>query len=117
MLAKVIAWAPTRQAAIERLIRGLEESDVRGIVTNIPFLSALMTHPKVRTNSIDTGFIELELAVRTSASPAPGELELCAAVAAVINDERQTAQAEANSPWQTFGWQPVGRRQRSFAFR
>ena len=61
MLAKVIAWAPTRQAAIERLNRGLEETDVRGIVTNIPFLSALMTHPKVRANAIDTGFIEREL--------------------------------------------------------
>lgn len=117
MLAKMIAWAPTRDVAIERLNRGLEESDVRGIVTNIPFLSALMTHPKVRTNAIDTGFIERELAVLTQGSPAPGELELCAAVAAIVNDERQAAQAEANSPWQTFGWMPVGRRQRSFAFR
>src|SRR4249920_2113517 len=51
MLAKVIAWAPTRQAAIERLNRGLEETDVRGIVTNIPFLSALVTHPQVRANN------------------------------------------------------------------
>lgn len=117
MLAKMIAWAPTRAVAIERLNRGLEESDVRGIVTNIPFLSALVTHPKVRANAIDTGFIERELAVLTQASPAPGELELCAAVAAVVNDEQQAARAEANSPWQTFGWMPVGRRQRSFAFR
>ncbi|UEM17287.1 acetyl/propionyl/methylcrotonyl-CoA carboxylase subunit alpha [Bradyrhizobium barranii subsp. barranii] len=117
MLAKMIAWAPTRDVAIERLNRGLQDSDVRGIVTNIPFLSALMTHPKVRTNAIDTGFIERELAVLTQAPPAPGELELCAAVAAVINDERQAAQDEASSPWQTFGWKPVGRRQRSFAFR
>ncbi|MCK1734728.1 acetyl/propionyl/methylcrotonyl-CoA carboxylase subunit alpha [Bradyrhizobium sp. 138] len=117
MLAKMIAWAPTRDVAIERLNRGLEESDVRGIVTNIPFLSALMTHPKLRTNAIDTGFIERELAVLTQAAPAPGELELCAAVAAVINEEQQTARAQANSPWQTFGWQPVGRRQRNFAFR
>ena len=38
-------------------------------------------------------------------------------MAAVINDEQRAAQSEANSPWQTFGWQPVGRRQRSFAFR
>ena len=45
MLAKVIAWAPTRDLAIERLNRGLEETDVRGIVSNIPFLSALVTHP------------------------------------------------------------------------
>ena len=117
MLAKTIAWAPTRDVAIDRLNRGLEESDVRGIVTNIPFLSSLITHPKVRANAIDTGFIERELAVLTSAAPAPGELELCAAVAAIVNEERQAAQAEANSPWQIFGWQPVGRRQRSFAFR
>ncbi|MCP3369661.1 acetyl-CoA carboxylase biotin carboxylase subunit [Bradyrhizobium cajani] len=117
MLAKMIAWAPTRDVAIERLNRGLEETDVRGIVTNIPFLSALMTHPKVRTNAIDTGFIERELTVLTSAAPAPGELELCAAVAAVINEEQQAARAQAISPWQTFGWQPVGRRQRNFAFR
>lgn len=117
MLAKMIAWAPTRDVAIERLNRGLEESDVRGIVTNIPFLSALVTHPKVRANAIDTGFIERELAVLTQASPAPGELELCAAVAAVVNDEQQAARVEANSPWQTFGWMPVGRRQRGFAFR
>src|SRR5215831_17334028 len=44
MLAKVIAWAPTRDVAIDKLNRGLEETDVRGIVTNIPFLSALVTH-------------------------------------------------------------------------
>ncbi|MBR0855528.1 acetyl/propionyl/methylcrotonyl-CoA carboxylase subunit alpha [Bradyrhizobium liaoningense] len=117
MLAKMIAWAPTRDVAIERLNRGLEATDVRGIVTNIPFLSALMTHPKVRTNAIDTGFIERELTVLTSAAPAPGELELCAAVAAIVNGEQQAARAQATSPWQTFGWQPVGRRQRNFAFR
>ncbi len=117
MLAKMIAWAPTRDVAIERLNRGLEDSDVRGIVTNIPFLSALMTHPKVRANTIDTGFIERELAVLTPATPAPGELELCAAVAAIVNQERQAAKAETHSPWRTFGWMPVGRRQRGFVFR
>ena len=71
MLAKVIAWAPTREAAIERLNRGLEETDVRGIVTNIPFLSALVTHPEVRANTIDTGFIERELKSLTEPSHAP----------------------------------------------
>jgi 3-methylcrotonyl-CoA carboxylase alpha subunit len=116
MLAKMIAWAPTREAALERLNRGLEQTDVRGIVTNIPFLSALVTHPKVRTNAIDTGFIERELASLTSASAAPGDLELCAAVAAILADEQRAAW-ETSSPWQSFGWMPVGRRQRVFAFR
>ena len=117
MLAKVIAWAPTREAAIDRLNRGLEETDVRGIVTNIPFLSALVTHPKVRANAIDTGFIERELKSLTETSPAAGDLELCAAVAAILVDEQKAARAEAHSPWQTFGWMPVGRRQRVFSFR
>ena len=117
MLAKVIAWAPTRQAAIERLNRGLEETDVRGIVTNIPFLSALITHPNVRANTIDTGFIERELKKLTETSPAADNLELCAAVAAIVNDERKAARKEASSPWQTFGWMPVGQRQRVFSFR
>ena len=117
MLAKVIAWAPTRDVAIDRLNRGLEETDVRGIVTNIPFLSALVTHPKVRSNHIDTGFIERELKSLTETSPPAGNLELCAAVAAILVDEQRAARAQATSPWQTFGWQPVGRRQREFAFR
>ena len=47
MLAKVIAWAPTRDAAIDRLTFALEQSDVRGVVTNIPFLAALVSHPAV----------------------------------------------------------------------
>jgi 3-methylcrotonyl-CoA carboxylase alpha subunit len=117
MLAKVIAWAPTRDAAIERLNRGLEETDVRGIVTNIPFLSALLTHPDVRANAIDTGFIERELKTLAPPPAAPGDLELCAAVAAILDDETKAARAEAHSPWRTAGWMAVGRRQRLFAFR
>jgi 3-methylcrotonyl-CoA carboxylase alpha subunit len=117
MLAKVIAWAPTRQAAIDRLNRALEETDVRGVVTNIPFLSALVTHPNVRANAIDTGFIERELKNLTPAPAAPGDLELGAAIAAILVDEQEAARGEALSPWRTFGWMPVGRRQRAFKFR
>jgi 3-methylcrotonyl-CoA carboxylase alpha subunit len=117
MLAKVIAWAPTRDAAIDRLNRGLEESDIRGVVTNIPFLSALVTHPDVRANAIDTGFIERELKHLTPVPPAPHDLEFGAAVAAILNEEAKIAHTEAHSPWYAAGWMPVGRRQRVFTFR
>jgi 3-methylcrotonyl-CoA carboxylase alpha subunit len=117
MLAKVIAWAPTREAAIDRLNRGLEETDVRGIVTNIPFLSALVTHPKVRANKIDTGFIERELKALTAAATTPGDLELAAAVAGIIGEETKPARRDARSPWRSSGWMPVGRRERVFVFR
>jgi 3-methylcrotonyl-CoA carboxylase alpha subunit len=117
MLAKVIAWAPTRQAAIDKLNHGLQETDVRGVITNIPFLSALVTHPDVRANAIDTNFIERELKNLTLGSGEAGELELGAAVAAILADEKSAAGSDAHSPWRTFGWMPVGRRQRTFSFR
>jgi 3-methylcrotonyl-CoA carboxylase alpha subunit len=115
MLAKVIAWAPTRQAAIDRLDAGLQETDVRGVVTNIPFLSALVTHPDVRANAIDTGFIERQLKNLTATAAAVGDLELSAAVAVILADERKAM--DTGSPWQSSGWMPVGRRQRLFSFR
>jgi 3-methylcrotonyl-CoA carboxylase alpha subunit len=117
MLAKVIAWAPTREAAIDRLNRGLEETDVRGIVTNTPLLAALITHPKVRANKIDTGFIERELKALTVSTGAPGDLEMAAAVAAILGEEAKAAGQHAHSPWNTFGWMPVGRRERVFVLR
>ncbi|MBI5132349.1 MAG: acetyl-CoA carboxylase biotin carboxylase subunit [Rhodopseudomonas palustris] len=117
MLAKVIAWAPTRAAAIDRLDRGLNETDVRGVVTNIPFLSALVTHPEVRANAIDTGFIERHLAALTAAPATVGDLELATAVAAILCVEDEAAKAEGPSPWRSSGWMPVGRRKRSFVFR
>ncbi|WP_197279648.1 acetyl-CoA carboxylase biotin carboxylase subunit [Rhodopseudomonas sp. AAP120] len=117
MLAKVIAWAPTRAAAIDRLDRGLNETDVRGVTTNIPFLSALVTHPDVRANAIDTGFIERHLATLTATAESLGDLELAAAVAAILRSEDEAAKADAASPWRASGWMPVGRRKRSFLFR
>jgi 3-methylcrotonyl-CoA carboxylase alpha subunit len=117
MLAKVIAWAPTRQAAIDKLNHGLQETDVRGVTTNIPFLAALVTHPDVRANAIDTNFIERELKNLTPSPPSPGDLELCAAVTAILVQESPAVFAEARSPWRTAGWMPVGRRQRTFVFR
>ncbi|EGP07305.1 methylcrotonyl-CoA carboxylase biotin-containing subunit [Bradyrhizobiaceae bacterium SG-6C] len=118
MLAKVIAWAPTRDLAISRLNRGLQETDVRGIVTNIPFLSALITHPDVRANAIDTSFIERELAKLTPAEGELSDLELAAAVASILQDEAAAAASDATSPWRaSAGWAAVGARHRRFLFR
>ncbi|MGJ4935053.1 acetyl/propionyl/methylcrotonyl-CoA carboxylase subunit alpha [Bradyrhizobium sp. HKCCYLRH3083] len=117
MLAKMIAWAPTREVAIERLNRGLDDTDVRGIVSNIPFLSSLLTHPDVVANAIDTGFIERHLTHLTQSGAVAGDLELCAAVGAILIGEQIAAAKEQGSPWRASGWMPVGLRQRVFSFR
>ena len=68
MLAKVIAFAETRDAALDRIVAALDDTDVRGVVTNIPFLSALLSHADVHANRIDTGFIERHLKALTAPS-------------------------------------------------
>ena len=67
----------------------MKQSDVRGVVTNIPFLAALVGHPAVRANAIDTGFIERELDDLTAGAKPPHDLEFGAAVAAILDERGQ----------------------------
>ena len=117
MLAKMIAWAPSRDQALERLNRALEQSEIRGVVTNIPFLSALVSHAELRANRIDTGFIERQLPYLTAADALPGDLEFAASVAIILSDEASVMRLQPPSPWLSAGWMPVGLRQRVFTFR
>jgi acetyl/propionyl-CoA carboxylase alpha subunit len=62
LLAKVIASAETRDAAIDRLAAALRAYPILGIRTNIPFLLRILDHPQFRTGPIDTGFLDRESA-------------------------------------------------------
>ncbi|GAA4858677.1 acetyl/propionyl/methylcrotonyl-CoA carboxylase subunit alpha [Saccharopolyspora cebuensis] len=61
MLAKVIAWAPTRDDALRRLDAALGDTAILGLHTNVGFLRALLGHPDVRAGRLDTGLVEREL--------------------------------------------------------
>jgi propionyl-CoA carboxylase alpha chain len=60
MIAKLCTWAPTRLDAIEAMSDALDSFVVDGIEHNIPFLSALMQHPRWREGRLSTGFIAEE---------------------------------------------------------
>jgi len=60
MIAKLITWAPTREAAIDAQVEALDAFDIEGIGHNVDFLSALMQHPRFRSGNITTGFIAEE---------------------------------------------------------
>jgi acetyl/propionyl-CoA carboxylase alpha subunit len=60
LLAKVIAWAETRDLAIARLSAALGQFVIEGITTNIGFLRAILAHPSFRAGTIDTGFLDRE---------------------------------------------------------
>src|ERR671921_70345 len=56
MIAKLVTHAPSRAAAIEAQATALDSFYVDGIRHNIPFLSALMNHPRWREGNLSTGF-------------------------------------------------------------
>ncbi len=60
ILAKVIAYGPTRERALGRLAQALDESMVHGVITNLPFLRALARSPDVARGRFDTEWIERE---------------------------------------------------------
>jgi propionyl-CoA carboxylase alpha chain len=74
MIAKLITHAPSRAAAIEAQSTALDAFYVDGIRHNIPFLSALMRHPRWREGRLSTGFIAEEFPKGFSARPPEGEV-------------------------------------------
>jgi len=57
LIAKLIAHGTTRQEAFERLRVALQETEVEGVTTNLPFLRWLVSHPVVRAGDTTTAFL------------------------------------------------------------
>jgi propionyl-CoA carboxylase alpha chain/3-methylcrotonyl-CoA carboxylase alpha subunit/acetyl-CoA/propionyl-CoA carboxylase biotin carboxyl carrier protein len=61
MLAKLIASAPSRDAAIARAVAALRDFPILGVRTNIGFLINVLEHPRFRAGEVHTGFIDEHL--------------------------------------------------------
>ena len=95
MLAKIIAWAPTREEALARLDGALAETSVLGIRTNLAFLRALVTDPEVRAGRLHTGLIESLLPFEDEAPDAAAEVAL---------EYLQRIARRTGGPWDADGW-------------
>ncbi|MDO3720459.1 acetyl/propionyl/methylcrotonyl-CoA carboxylase subunit alpha [Marinobacter sp. chi1] len=94
MLAKVIAWGPTRDDARRRLVRALEDTTVFGLTTNRHFLSRIIANDTFGAGEATTAFLQQAFSDDPSLKPAtPGIREL--AIAACLLDHDSSGQ----SPW------------------
>lgn len=57
MIAKLVAHGATRKAALDLLAGALEETEVAGVTTNLPFLRWLVAQPLVRAGRATTAFL------------------------------------------------------------
>jgi len=111
MIAKLIAHAPTREAAIERLTDALDRTLIAGLRSNVAFLGALCRAPDFRKGKVDTGFIDRNLAA-LGAVPHGSDLAAAAFGVACLFDHGDVGEAVAaagageagsiwSSPWAT----------------
>ncbi|MEQ1689200.1 MAG: biotin carboxylase N-terminal domain-containing protein, partial [Sphingopyxis sp.] len=86
MIAKLITWGKTREAALDHQIAALDRFEIEGVGHNIDFLSAIMQHPRFRSGELTTGFIAEEYPDGFKGAPATPELlRALAAIAATIS--------------------------------
>ncbi|MGE5152349.1 MAG: acetyl-CoA carboxylase biotin carboxylase subunit [Rhodospirillaceae bacterium] len=89
MIAKLCTYGKDRLSAIDRMRRALDEFYVRGVSHNVPFLAALMAHPRFREGRLTTNFIAEEFKGGfTAAHLPPRDPVNLAAVAAILERQR-----------------------------
>jgi acetyl-CoA/propionyl-CoA carboxylase biotin carboxyl carrier protein len=102
LLAKIVAHAPTRDAALDRLDRALASLAILGPPTTTSFLRRLLADPGVRAGALDTGLVE-----RMSAVEAAAAQDEEAALVAVL--ARTHERAAGDDPWDRLqGWRLDG---------
>ncbi|MFE6051476.1 acetyl/propionyl/methylcrotonyl-CoA carboxylase subunit alpha [Kitasatospora sp. NPDC056446] len=109
MLAKVIAWAPTRAAAARRLADALARARIHGPATNRDLLVRALRHPAFLAERLNTGFLAEHAAGLTAPdSGGTGRAALAAALADAA--ARRTA---LPSGWRNLPSQPQLKRYRA----
>jgi acetyl-CoA carboxylase, biotin carboxylase subunit len=84
LLAKVVAWAPTRSAAIATMAAALRETIITGVPTTIPFHLWALAHRAFSSGNYGTEFVETEWPLRP-----PPDHHLAAVAAAVLAYEEE----------------------------
>ncbi len=96
LISKLIAWGADRDAAVARMRRALQEYDIAGVKTTIPFFTWLLARPEFLAGEVDTTYLDRVLAARNGepfAGPCDGLADLAAIAAALHAHTQQTRAA------------------------
>jgi len=120
MIAKLIVWDRTREAALARMRQALAQYRVVGVANNIEFLSRLVGVPSFANADLDTALIEREQAnLFPEKAAVPDEVWLLATLAELQREAAAAARSpERESPWRMLdGWRLNGSASRKLTLR
>lgn len=104
MIAKLIVWDETRDAALVRMHEALAQCAVSGPKSNIDFLERLVRHPAIVAGDIDTGYLDRSLGEFTGVAAGDTQARIAAATAWLLEEEARVplaalASTDPHSPW------------------
>ncbi|HLK47453.1 MAG TPA: acetyl-CoA carboxylase biotin carboxylase subunit [Bryobacteraceae bacterium] len=108
LLAKLVVWAGTRDDAVARMIRALNEYEVGGIRTNLGFFRQIFEDREFRAGHLHTAFID-EFFARPHQLEIPSDLAAVAALAAALESTAHTFTAAPPSGKGASRWVIAGR--------
>jgi acetyl-CoA carboxylase biotin carboxylase subunit len=97
MLAKLIVWAPTRDAAVERMHRALAELTIEGVETSRDFHLRVMEDDEFRRGEIEIQWLERRLPSLLSVHPPADAIRRATIAAALLADRDRTSPRPANA--------------------
>jgi acetyl-CoA carboxylase biotin carboxylase subunit len=89
MIAKLIVWAPTREQAIDRMLRALGELTILGVATNQGFHRRLLSDAAFREGDIDIQFLDRRPDLVTPSLSTSSKLRLAIAAALAEDEARR----------------------------
>ncbi len=107
MLAKVIAWAPTREEALRRLAGTLAKARIHGLRTNRDLLVNVLRHEAVVAGEVSTDFFDLHGLDELSTPPADADAVALSAFAATVACAERDKVARTVQPRIPVGWRNV----------
>ena len=115
MISKLVAWAKTREEAIERMKRALHEYKIGGVKTSINFLEKVMANKTFTKGKYDTHFIDENIESLVTSSDSQGKTEEdLAIITAFVDFQEKLSKSQALKPYQGNGgispWKHFGRK-------
>lgn len=100
LISKLVTWGANRKNAISRMKRALNEYQIAGVTSNIPFLELILNHPVFTDGSFDINFVENEFLsgdMKSSIENSDDENDAAALISALLKSKSSHGIKKNNS--------------------
>ncbi|MGE9312764.1 acetyl/propionyl/methylcrotonyl-CoA carboxylase subunit alpha [Niabella sp. CJ426] len=105
MISKVIVWAPSREEARLAMLSALQQYAIKGIQTNIEFLSGLLQHTDYIQNRISTKYIDQNLeTLMAQLQQTKKQVDIILPLAAALAKSLSANKNQTLNIWQSIGY-------------